>query len=60
MPRRNLTNAIYLECLAFAITSLLAASTVEGKEDDKEWVGEVNGVVGRATHYTRMNCPDWQ
>ena len=32
MSRKSLSNAIYLQCLAFTITALLAASDVEGTD----------------------------
>jgi len=54
MPHRPLTDAIF----ALAITTLLAASNAEGKEETNEWGREAGGVVGRATHYSRATCYD--
>jgi len=34
MTRKSLSNAIYLECLAFTITALLAALDVEGADGE--------------------------
>ena len=48
MTRRVLANTIYLECLTFAITILLAASDVECKNGGKEQPREIKEVVGRA------------
>ena len=60
MTRRVLANTIYPECLAFAITILLAASDVEGKDGDKEQPRETKGVVGRATYNSNSLCYDSQ
>lgn len=56
MTRGVLANTIYLECLAFAITALLAASDVEGKDGSKEQPREINGVFGRATYNSNSLC----
>ena len=44
MTRRILANAVYLECLALVVTTSLAASDVEGKDQTRE----TSGMVGRA------------
>jgi hypothetical protein len=56
MTRSVLANTIYLEGLAFAITILLAASDVEGKDEGKEQPQETKGVVGRAAYNSHSLC----
>lgn len=60
MTRRAFANTIYLESLAFAITILLAASDVEGKDGSKEQPRETKGVVGRATYNSNSLCSNTQ
>ena len=44
MTRGILANAVYLECLAFVVTTLLAASDVEAKDQARETGGVAGGV----------------
>jgi len=54
MNRRPLADTI----LSLAITTFLAASNAEGKDESNEWGREDSGTVSRTTHYSRGLCYD--